>query len=154
MITHTGRSLILTIPHIADPTEGTPASSFFAESPAVRAAGRQETMRWQAPEVASNARNVDAQQCAVFSLGILLWEIETGLVPFGELDASNASRQLCSGLLPKMDGVRDDDLRSLIEECLHLNPSERPSLDTVATFFEPKGQTGTKLFGDKVQVIQ
>ncbi|KAK2961960.1 hypothetical protein BLNAU_3016 [Blattamonas nauphoetae] len=99
-----------------------------------------EGQRWRAPEVAKAENEtmtgndqavVDGRKAAVFSLGLVLWEIETGCVPFAEQDATNAQRQLGTGVLPKMDGI-GSDMKELICECLRLNPSERPSLSDVS----------------------
>ncbi|KAK2949804.1 hypothetical protein BLNAU_15286 [Blattamonas nauphoetae] len=101
----------------------------------------QEGLRWRAPEVVKEENEkvteneqavIDPRKAAVFSLGLVLWEIETGLVPFAEQDATNAQRQLGTGILPKMDGVRSE-MKDLISECLQLNPSDRPSLSDVST---------------------
>ncbi|KAK2961957.1 hypothetical protein BLNAU_3013 [Blattamonas nauphoetae] len=99
-----------------------------------------EGQRWRAPEVAKAENEtmtgneqavVDGRKAAVFSLGLVLWEIETGCVPFAEQDATNAQRQLGTGVLPKMDGI-GSEMKDLICECLRLNPSERPSLSDVS----------------------
>ncbi|KAK2960141.1 hypothetical protein BLNAU_5024 [Blattamonas nauphoetae] len=90
--------------------------------------------RWIAPEV-MNAQNqtnkpVDGTSASVFSLGLILWEMETGNVPLGEVDGVNAQRQLSTGSRPKMEGL-SNDMKELIEQCLDLNPSLRPSLATI-----------------------
>ncbi|KAK2943719.1 hypothetical protein BLNAU_21370 [Blattamonas nauphoetae] len=126
------------------PPDNSHSESFFGRSPAVQAAGRQESMRWRAPEVADNKRLMDVTQCAVFSLGIILWEIETGVVPFGEVDATNASRQLCSGMPLEMEGIKNEEFKTLIQNCLKLNPSERPSLESVAEFFMSQSDDQTQ----------
>ncbi|KAK2961090.1 hypothetical protein BLNAU_3858 [Blattamonas nauphoetae] len=94
--------------------------------------------RWKAPEVAKAeeekdfGRLIDGNKAAVFSLGLILWEIETGLVPFGELDAINAQRQIGTGTLPKMEGV-NSSMVDVIESCLRLEPDDRPTLSTIWT---------------------
>ncbi|KAK2951515.1 hypothetical protein BLNAU_13537 [Blattamonas nauphoetae] len=68
-------------------------------------------MRWRAPEVVAGGGkgvSVDGSKASVFSLGLILWEIETGQVPFGELDAVNAQRQSGTGIGPKMEIVIED----------------------------------------------
>ncbi|KAK2941427.1 hypothetical protein BLNAU_23660 [Blattamonas nauphoetae] len=90
-----------------------------------------EGVRWYAPEVISNKPHINAGHGAVFSLGLVLWEMETGYVPFGEQDAVNASRQIVTGAKPKMELVQNQEMRELIEQCLSLNPDDRPELDTI-----------------------
>ncbi|KAK2947802.1 hypothetical protein BLNAU_17222 [Blattamonas nauphoetae] len=60
-------------------------------------------LRWRAPEVVmaggrNGEKSVDGSKASVFSLGLVLWEMETGQVPFGELDAVNAQRQSGTGI--------------------------------------------------------
>ncbi|KAK2947805.1 hypothetical protein BLNAU_17225 [Blattamonas nauphoetae] len=100
----------------------------------------QEAQRWKAPEVVKAEegqislepaeQEVDPLRAAVFSLGLVLWEIETGSVPFAEQDATNAQRQLGTGAHPKMEGV-GAKMQELIESCLALDPTERPKLSEV-----------------------
>ncbi|KAK2955511.1 hypothetical protein BLNAU_9558 [Blattamonas nauphoetae] len=116
------------------------ANSFFGLGPAsVRNAGMSEAIRWQAPEQENGREGYDACKAAVFRLGLVLWEVETGKVPFGEQDAVNASRQLCTGTQPVMEGV-GEDLEELIKQCLVLDPKSRLSLLEVAEFFFNKNE--------------
>ncbi|KAK2950547.1 hypothetical protein BLNAU_14541 [Blattamonas nauphoetae] len=92
---------------------------------------REDEQRWQAPETdEKNEGEVDGPAASVFSLGLLLAEVDTGQVPFGEVDGINAHRMAGTGTRPNMEGM-NEDLKSLILECLELNPSDRPSLDTI-----------------------
>ncbi|KAK2957466.1 hypothetical protein BLNAU_7623 [Blattamonas nauphoetae] len=96
-----------------------------------------EGLRWEAPEVAASReikQVFNPSKASVFSLGLILWEIETGLVPFAELDAQNAQRQLSTGQSLKMAGV-EENLQELIQQCLQVNPDDRPTLAEVSTFF-------------------
>ncbi|KAK2943553.1 hypothetical protein BLNAU_21540 [Blattamonas nauphoetae] len=74
---------------------------------------------------------IDHSKAAVFSLGLILFEIETETMHFGETDAMNAFRQLKAGVLPKMELVQDANLRELIVECLSIEPAKRPNLDGI-----------------------
>ncbi|KAK2961775.1 hypothetical protein BLNAU_3212 [Blattamonas nauphoetae] len=56
-----------------------------------------EAQRWLAPEVIEKKENIDNKQVDVFSVGVLLWEVETGQVPHGEQDGVNACRQIVAG---------------------------------------------------------
>ncbi|KAK2945694.1 hypothetical protein BLNAU_19363 [Blattamonas nauphoetae] len=92
-----------------------------------------ELLRWRAPEATAESgeptKEFDARRAVVFSLGLVLFEIETGAVPHGEIDALNASRQMKSGILPRMELVKDCELKELIEACLCVEASKRPNLD-------------------------
>ncbi|KAK2943747.1 hypothetical protein BLNAU_21350 [Blattamonas nauphoetae] len=93
-----------------------------------------EGQRWEAPEVGEGnegfQKEVDVVAASVFSLGLLLTEIDTGQVPFAEMDAVNAHRMLGTGSHPKMEGM-EDDMKELVKKCLALDPTERPNLDTI-----------------------
>ncbi|KAK2958214.1 hypothetical protein BLNAU_6918 [Blattamonas nauphoetae] len=91
-----------------------------------------EDVRWAAPETTDTLAVVDKEKAAVFSLGILLWEMETEAVPFGELDGMNAHRQLGTGTELGMSKVSSSQAE-VIRQCMRLNPVERPSLSTVAS---------------------
>ncbi|KAK2958258.1 hypothetical protein BLNAU_6745 [Blattamonas nauphoetae] len=61
--------------------------------------------RWYAPEDKDNT-NLDPDQCEkalVFSLGLVLFELLSGDVPFGELDATTARRRMQHGATPDLD---------------------------------------------------
>ncbi|KAK2959189.1 hypothetical protein BLNAU_5747 [Blattamonas nauphoetae] len=106
-----------------------------------------EGQRWMAPEVAGRRTALDVSKAAVFSLGLVLWEMETGSVPFGEVDAVNAQRQLGAGSPLKMDRISSDFVKSLIASCLEVDPHARLSLNeledklnTISDHFENKPQ--------------
>ncbi|KAK2950366.1 hypothetical protein BLNAU_14701 [Blattamonas nauphoetae] len=93
----------------------------------------EDGQRWMAPEVLQEnwkqtKENVD--HGAVFSLGLVLWEIETGSVPFGEVDGATAHRRLASNEKPRMEKV-SESMQAIIVPCLSLDPSQRPTLKTV-----------------------
>ncbi|KAK2954515.1 hypothetical protein BLNAU_10535 [Blattamonas nauphoetae] len=102
--------------------------------------------RWSAPELGEeNGANSDGEQkvidyskAAVFSLGLILWEMETGLVPFGEIDAVNAQRQLGVGSTLKMEGIKDETMKDAISQCISTNPDDRPTLAELIELINPK----------------
>ncbi|KAK2955646.1 hypothetical protein BLNAU_9336 [Blattamonas nauphoetae] len=96
----------------------------------------QEEKRWSAPEEENRCHGIDEQKVTVFRLGLILWEITTGQVPFSETDAVNAQRQLGIGVVPRMDSVEPAELSTLLLECLDLNPLSRPSLESVVSRLE------------------
>ncbi|KAK2943536.1 hypothetical protein BLNAU_21553 [Blattamonas nauphoetae] len=91
-------------------------------------------LRWRAPEIASGSGEVDSQNASVFSLGLILWEIETGLVPYGEVDAIVAQKQSGTGIAPKLSDLHDEEFIALLTRCLSVNPKERPTLNEVGEF--------------------
>ncbi|KAK2945227.1 hypothetical protein BLNAU_19867 [Blattamonas nauphoetae] len=100
--------------------------------------GNLEFQRWMAPEIANqNSTQISAQgdHATVFSLGLVLWEIETGLVPFGEVDEQTAQRRLRLGEKPNMEKV-SEEMQAIIDSCLNLDASQRPSLKTVSSLLD------------------
>ncbi|KAK2959208.1 hypothetical protein BLNAU_5766 [Blattamonas nauphoetae] len=97
-----------------------------------------EEIRWQAPEVQSKKTNVNVSQASVFSLGLVLWEIDTGQVPFREFDAMNAGRQGVLGVQPNLGLVEDKDLAEMIGRCVQMEPVDRVSLAELSSFFSTK----------------
>ncbi|KAK2952840.1 hypothetical protein BLNAU_12161 [Blattamonas nauphoetae] len=137
--------LVATVVFVVDPNRAAlpktqPASVTNQPQNQEKAIVTQEAQRWKAPEVVKAEegqmshepaeQEVDPLRAAVFSLGLVLWEIETGSVPFAEQDATNAQRQLGTGAHPKMEGV-GAKMQELIESCLALDPTERPKLSEV-----------------------
>ncbi|KAK2944441.1 hypothetical protein BLNAU_20645 [Blattamonas nauphoetae] len=104
--------------------------AFFGSNPASRSEQPKAGLvdqRWQAPETQLTNQNVNREKAAVFSLGLLLWEIETGEVPLKELDAANAQRVLGQGVQLAMENVKSTELADIIIRCIHHTPSERPT---------------------------
>ncbi|KAK2944133.1 hypothetical protein BLNAU_20965 [Blattamonas nauphoetae] len=97
--------------------------------------GSNEGLRWGAPEQKEESTlsvcGVDVEKVSVFRLGLLLWEMETGEIPFREVDAVNAHRQVVSGIRPDLTKVTNSSMRALIQNCLHQTPEHRPTLTTV-----------------------
>ncbi|KAK2945549.1 hypothetical protein BLNAU_19506 [Blattamonas nauphoetae] len=86
--------------------------------------GGMDGLRWRAPEVVAGSGQVDGPNASVFSLGLILWEIETGLVPYGEVDAVVAQRQSGTGIPPNMSDVHDDEFVAMLTRCLSVNPKD------------------------------
>ncbi|KAK2961892.1 hypothetical protein BLNAU_3329 [Blattamonas nauphoetae] len=105
-----------------------------------------EQKRWSAPELDDESggnskgeqKAIDHGKAAVFSLGLVLREIETGLVPFGEVDAVNAQRQVGVGSALAMDGIADESMKDVIAQCISINPDERPTLTELNEFINPR----------------
>ncbi|KAK2963091.1 hypothetical protein BLNAU_2114 [Blattamonas nauphoetae] len=109
------------LPNHSQPSESQP-----------RVKDEMEEIRWRAPEQGEKEgelkEGVDGSKVMVFRLGLILWEIETGLVPFGELDAVSAHRNLAAGIGLPLERVFDSSMRELIEECLQIDADQRITL--------------------------
>ncbi|KAK2954341.1 hypothetical protein BLNAU_10673 [Blattamonas nauphoetae] len=113
-------------------------------------------LRWRAPEiVASEGRSgevcVDGSKASVFSLGLVLWEIETGQVPFGELDAVNAQRQSRTGIGPKMEDLKNEEFVSLIRRCVSVDPKQLPTLSEIGEFLSSHPENTSLAFGKELK---
>ncbi|KAK2959158.1 hypothetical protein BLNAU_5953 [Blattamonas nauphoetae] len=113
----------------------------FDQSATVRKEGiDEEGQRWQAPEQCveegEEPPTLNSEKVSVFRLGMVLWEIETELVPFGETDGVNAHRQLRTRVRLPMDRVGNAAMVELIGRCMSLRPDDRPKLETVISELE------------------
>ncbi|KAK2944516.1 hypothetical protein BLNAU_20565 [Blattamonas nauphoetae] len=110
-----------------------------------RAKNGIEEIRWRAPEQGEKEGEmkggVEASKVMVFRLGLIVWEIETGLVPFGELDAVNAHRNLAAGIALPLQKVGDASMREFIEGCLQIDADQRITLQQALAKLEdiPEG---------------
>ncbi|KAK2954862.1 hypothetical protein BLNAU_10192 [Blattamonas nauphoetae] len=95
----------------------------------------QEGARWRAPEVLAKKMEVDCEKASVFSLGLVLWEIETGIVPFAEQDVQNAQRLIVAGTRPNVGSIPHLETRELICDCLKDDPLDRPKLEAIHSHF-------------------
>ncbi|KAK2948121.1 hypothetical protein BLNAU_16921 [Blattamonas nauphoetae] len=123
----------------SNPNTNAPAEGEMRES----SSKNGEDRRWNAPEQdtkegenTKEQATYDTAQASVFRLGLVLWELETELVPFGELDAVNASRQMKAGVMPLIHNWADESFADLVRECLSLAPDERPTLGDVKSRLE------------------
>ncbi|KAK2943890.1 hypothetical protein BLNAU_21193 [Blattamonas nauphoetae] len=126
---------------VQKPTPSRPAQ-IIRPHPLRQSEVHRDDVRWQAPEEVEEreegrktnegevGKSIDRTKASVFRLGLVLWEIETGLVPFAEQDGVNAHRNMSIGILPPMEGI-GEKMKNLIEECLSVNPDERPSVDSI-----------------------
>ncbi|KAK2956747.1 hypothetical protein BLNAU_8200 [Blattamonas nauphoetae] len=121
--------------------------------------GIDDGQRWRAPEQSNGQLGVNSERVSVFRLGLVLLEMRTGVIPFGEIDGTNASRQVCAGLLPPHKDV-DEGFMSIVRECLTINPHDRPLLmeveDKLEQYascrkMEENGQTAS---GGKTEALQ
>jgi serine/threonine protein kinase len=96
---------------------------------------RRGTLRWAAPEVmqGKQADEQYSEKVDIYSLGIVLWELMTGMVPFAELSEFMVVSQVVAGARPKIPQDLPAPLRRLLKAMWHRNPSRRPSADQVCS---------------------
>ncbi|KAK2963739.1 hypothetical protein BLNAU_1306 [Blattamonas nauphoetae] len=97
--------------------------------------------RWRAPEQ-GNVKieaGMGSEKVSVFRLGLLLLEMWTGRIPFGETDGVNASRQLGMGILPPLEGM-SSEMEEIVRRCLSVDFQDRPRLTEVDELLQSLSQ--------------
>ncbi|KAK2945405.1 hypothetical protein BLNAU_19674 [Blattamonas nauphoetae] len=123
-----------------EPTEqGNTTANRFLESGQSR---QSSGVRWASPEVVAGQSfvNVNHEKASVFSLGLILWEMETGQVPLREIDGVNAQRQLATGTGLVMTNIVEWK-KELIEKCLSVEADSRPTLKEIEQTLKTSGKT-------------
>ncbi|KAK2961612.1 hypothetical protein BLNAU_3410 [Blattamonas nauphoetae] len=89
-----------------------------------------EAQRWRAPESTSDTipHSLEAD---VFSFGMVMYELLTGLIPFHEVDAVSARRNITHGLIPTVDSATNQIWSDLVVRSLSFVPSDRPVLEEI-----------------------
>ncbi|KAK2942206.1 hypothetical protein BLNAU_22889 [Blattamonas nauphoetae] len=109
--------------------------------------------RWRAPEqgIGKIEAGMASEEVSVFRLGLLLVEMWTGRIPFGETDGVNASRQLGMGILPPLGGM-SCEMAELVGKCLSVDCGYRPRLLEMDEVLESlRKKDGQKVEGGEVQ---
>ncbi|KAK2949580.1 hypothetical protein BLNAU_15440 [Blattamonas nauphoetae] len=92
----------------------------------------EQVSRWHAPEYSPGSALTE--KMLVFTVGLILYEVETCKMPFESLDPASARFEIKKQRIPNLDEVSDLSLKGLIKRCLSFVPDQRPSLDGIATF--------------------
>ncbi|KAK2952650.1 hypothetical protein BLNAU_12299 [Blattamonas nauphoetae] len=117
--------------------------------------------RWVAPELSEMEKSgeekaamtkEDLRAASVFSLGLVLFEMETGMVPFGEIDGISAQRQLGTGTRPNMTNV-GAEMKELISECLDVDKTARPTLSSIQERLVEIGKKTAQLTSEEAQSV-
>lgn len=112
-------------------------SSIFTGDDEVTIAG---TMQYCAPEVVSDMGRSDLSKTDVWSFGMLLYEMLSGLVPYvnlldtADVDAWNrtTAEHIASGKTPELaDRWASPKMKQVVTSCWAMDPKSRPTMQTV-----------------------
>ena len=88
------------------------------------------TPHWMAPEM-FNSSKYD-EKVDVYSFGVLLWEMLTGITPFNGMTPFQIMNAVCQNAQrPPIPEDTPEELTSLIEACWAQEPKDRPSFEKV-----------------------
>ncbi|CAO2826325.1 unnamed protein product [Amaranthus hypochondriacus] len=85
------------------------------------------TAFWMAPEVVHNKNKGYGLAADIWSLGCTVLEMLTGKVPYAPLEFMQALFRIGKGDPPTIPEHLSRDARDFIQECLRVNPSDRPT---------------------------
>lgn len=97
------------------------------------------TVSWVAPELF--AKKLYTEKADVYSYGIILWELLSRQMPFGDIEAFSVPLMVSRGERPDMPKDAPLDWRKLIKACWHQKPVSRPSFKKVLTKLRSMLQT-------------
>jgi serine/threonine protein kinase len=86
------------------------------------------SLKFMAPEVLSGKNTAADPRIDIFSLGVILFRIVTGKLPFDSLDNNVTRNKIISGIYSYPNIILKTlsvDCKDLIDRMLETNPSER-----------------------------
>jgi serine/threonine protein kinase len=84
---------------------------------------------WTAPEILSGQEG--SPKMAVYSFGIILWELYTRQIPYKNEHPIRVVSQILSGYRPPLSSDCPPAYRQLYEQCVVEDPDKRPSWDAI-----------------------
>ena len=110
----------------------------------VQLKGEVGTPMWMAPEVLMNESFTF--KADVYSFGVVCWELLTGKVPWkGMLPAQIICGVAFNGMRLSIPEEIDGRLASLMCDCWHEEPAQRPSFDEIKDRLKPLLQQAEKV---------
>ena len=100
--------------------------------------GSNGTDRWMAPEVLIN--NKRSLKSDVYSYGVVVWEMETGRVPFGDKKGRQVAFCLYNGGKLPIPGDCSPMMKQILEGCLESDYKNRISMDGVLDIINNYGK--------------
>ena len=93
--------------------------------------GQLGTTNWMAPEMFNDDDSNYGTKVDVYAYGIMLWEMLTGEIPFGNKKAMAIMSEVTRGNRPKIPETTPQPLTTLISSCWAQRPEDRPTFDQV-----------------------
>eukprot|EP01156_Anaeramoeba_ignava_P021462 Anaeramoba_ignava/c19096_g2_i1.p1 GENE.c19096_g2_i1~~c19096_g2_i1.p1 ORF type:complete len:328 (+),score=98.32 c19096_g2_i1:218-1201(+) len=91
------------------------------------------TFNWMAPEIMYGDNY--SFPADIYSLGIILWEIQTRKVPFEGLSAAILTKRVAIEN-KRLDLPQNGIFNSVIQQCWRIDPKKRPTIDQVLKMIE------------------
>jgi len=103
--------------------------------------GHSRSPRWTAPELLQGNKSTSKKQEAnekadVYSLGVVMWEILTGRLPFEGDSFVEVALQIANGSRPPLEAITHEEgtvetLKDLMKKCWQSEPNQRPTMKEV-----------------------
>jgi Protein tyrosine and serine/threonine kinase/Sel1 repeat len=94
------------------------------------AATQSQALQWMPPE-RTRRNTVYTEQSDIYSYGVLLWEIATGMKPLAGLSIKETITQITSGKREPIPSSVPAAWTSLIQRCWSTDPNSRPELTEI-----------------------
>ena len=121
---------------INDSNEAFVSDFGISRSMDVTMTGKIGTFNYMAPEVIEKSKY--SLKADTFSFGMMLWEMLTRTVPFGNMNQNAIGEQIKQGIRPDIPRTTPRDLASLITSCWDQDPNSRPSFAQILEIMRRK----------------
>ena len=90
-------------------------------------------LQWMAPEVLEGSDY--SFPADVFSFGTILYEMSTGLVPWGNVETTKIEKSLMNGKRPQIPPNVPQSIQAMIRKCWNDEPFSRPTFEKIFNMF-------------------